>query len=65
LSALLKYSLEKINYAIAAQHNLKFVSLFTTQAPKTRVRDPAVAGLPQEMCPGGHLIERRKLAMIT
>jgi hypothetical protein len=30
LSALLKYSLQKINYTIAARHNPEFVSVFTT-----------------------------------
>jgi hypothetical protein len=47
LSALLKYSLQKINYAIAAWHNPEFVSLSATQAPKTRVGAPAAAGLQQ------------------
>jgi hypothetical protein len=43
----LKYTLEKINYAIAAQRNPEFMLLFTTWGPKTRVRAPAAAGLQQ------------------
>jgi hypothetical protein len=44
-SALLKYSLQKINYAIAVQHNPEFMSLLTAEAPKTRVGAPTAAGL--------------------
>jgi hypothetical protein len=47
-SALLKHTLQKINYAIAAQHNPKFMSFFTTWASKTRVKAPATTGLLQE-----------------
>jgi hypothetical protein len=46
-SALLKYTLQKINWATAGWHNPKFMLLFTIQAPKTRVRAPAAAGLRQ------------------
>jgi hypothetical protein len=36
LSTLLKYTLQKTNYAIAAWYNPKFVSLFATRAPKAK-----------------------------
>jgi hypothetical protein len=41
-SALLKYTLQKINYAIVALHNLEFVLLFATQGPKARVGAPGL-----------------------
>jgi hypothetical protein len=47
LSALLKYSLQKINCAIAAQHNSEFMSLLAAQAPKARIGAPTAAGLQQ------------------
>jgi hypothetical protein len=47
LSALLKYSLQKINCTIAAQHNPEFMSLFAARAPKARVGTPVAAGFQQ------------------
>jgi hypothetical protein len=47
LSALLKYTLQKINCAIAAQHNPEFVLLFTVRAPKARVGASAASGMWQ------------------
>jgi hypothetical protein len=44
-SALLKYSLQKINYAIAAHCKPEVMSLFAIRAPKTRVGVPAAARL--------------------
>jgi hypothetical protein len=38
---------KKINYTIAAQHNLEFMSLFIARAPKARVSAPTAAGLWQ------------------
>jgi hypothetical protein len=39
-SALLKYTLQKINHTIAAWHNPEFMLLFMAWALKTRVRAP-------------------------
>jgi hypothetical protein len=56
-SALLKYSLQKINCAIAALHNPEFVLSFTARAPKTRVGAPTAAGLR-------HMLALRVLNML-
>jgi hypothetical protein len=47
LSALLKYTLQKISYVIATRQNPEFISLFAAPAPKTRFGAPAEAGLWQ------------------